>query len=75
MDGLNPGGVLRRQGGDGAHAITAKKRYGFQISLNARAASGIGSSYGEDSSHDHAFIARGNKKSRAAFLAVFLMFE
>jgi hypothetical protein len=75
MNGLNPGGILRRQGGDSTHAETAHERYGFQIGLNARATSGIGGSYGEDSSHDHAFIARGNKKSRAAFLAVFLMFE
>ena len=48
MNGLHAHGVLRRQSGDGGHAVTAKRGKSFQIRLYACATARIRSGNGQD---------------------------
>ena len=48
MNGLHAHGVLRRQSGDGGHAVTAKRGKRFQIGLYACSTARIRSGNGQD---------------------------
>ncbi len=61
LDGCDTGGVLGRQGGDGAHGEDAVHGHGFEVGLNAGTAAGIAARDGKCSFHGFAPLSQVKK--------------